>query len=218
MLEPLSRPRGGRATDSANSKLSGTAPPSARRFLQAFALGAAILALLAGTVVTPVSAEEKTAMSTAPDFTGKGIDGKTYALKDLLGKGPVLVNFWATWCGPCMKELPEVQKIWERHREKGFSFVTVAYDDSKSVAKVEPMAKSRGFKFPVILDPDHSISNKYNVRNCPTTYLLDRQGKIVEFAIGYNPGDEKKLEEKIVALLGSGGPAPADTESEGGTR
>ncbi|MFN8547926.1 MAG: TlpA disulfide reductase family protein [Candidatus Eisenbacteria bacterium] len=141
------------------------------------------------------------ALSTAPDFTGKDLDGKTYQLKELLAKGPVLLNFWATWCKPCMLELPEVQKLWDKYKDQGFNFVTVTYDDAKSVAQVKPKAKSMGFRFPVLLDPEHKIASPYSVRNCPTSFLIGQDGKIISVAQGYRPGDEKKLEEEILKLL-----------------
>ncbi len=148
-------------------------------------------------------------LSSAPEFTVEGLDGKKYVLRDLLAKGPVLLDFWTTWCKPCLNELPELDKLYQKYQERGFTLLTIASDDAKTLSKVKPMVKSRGFTFPVGTDPERKIGNAYSVRNYPTSYLIGRDGKILSVAQGYRPGDEKKLEEEIVAALG---PAPAGTD------
>ena len=179
---------------------NGSSRPDAARGLvgAAFALALTGLALV-GTLAR--AGEDAKSLTTAPDFKGTDLDGKSYQLKELLTKGPVLLNFWATWCKPCMLELPEVQKVWDKYKDQGFSFITVTYDDAKSVGQVKPKAKSMGFRFPVITDPEHKIASPYSVRNCPTSYLISQDGKIVSVSQGYRPGDEKKLEEEIQKLL-----------------
>jgi peroxiredoxin len=152
------------------------------------------------------AAETPAAISTAQDFTGTGIDGKSYHLQDLLKKGPVMLDFWTTWCGPCMKELPELQKIWEKYRDQGFTLLTVASDDQRTAAKIKPLALSHGFKFPVLTDTNRKIGNLYNVRNYPTTFLINRDGSVVFQAQGYRPGDEKDVEARVAALLAGGAP------------
>lgn len=173
---------------------------------------AALLALLIvtsglSTLVAPARAEEpaegqKTLLSTAPDFTATGVDGKVYHLKDLLQKGPVLLDFWSTWCKPCMLEIPKLQAIWEKQKGAGFTLLGVPSDDQKTAAKVKPMIQSKGFVFPNVPDPTRKIGNLYNVRNYPTTILIAPDGKIVKVVQGYNAGDEKEWEARIAALLG----------------
>lgn len=153
---------------------------------------------------TPVHAASS-GLSSAPEFTVEGLDGKKYVLKDLLAKGPVLLDFWTTWCKPCMNELPELDKLYQKYQDRGFTLLTIASDDAKTASKIKPLVKSRGFTFPVGTDPERKIGNAYSVRNYPTSYLIGRDGKILSVAQGYRPGDEKKLEEEIVAALG---PAP----------
>lgn len=179
----------------------------------------ALLTLAGGLALlnTPARAEEpaaeqKTLLSTAPDFTATGVDGKVYHLKELLQKGPVLLDFWSTWCKPCMLELPKLQAVWERHKGAGFTLLGIPSDDQKTAAKVKPMIQSKGFAFPNVPDPTRKIGNLYNVRNYPTTVLIAPDGKIVKVTQGYNVGDEKEWEAKIVALLGTAA-APA-TESK----
>lgn len=144
---------------------------------------------------------QKTLLSIAPDFTGMGVDGKNYRLTELLKKGPVLIDFWTTWCKPCMLELPKLQSVWERHKAQGFTLLGVPSDDQKTTAKVKPKIRQMGLVFPNIPDPTRRIGNAYNVRNFPTTVLIAPDGRIVKVAQGFSPGDEKEWEDRIVALL-----------------
>jgi len=146
----------------------------------------------------------KAILSTAPDFTGRGVDGKTYRLQELLEQGPVLLDFWTTWCKPCMQELPHLQKLWEAHKGQGFTVLGVASDDQRTAAGIKPLVQSKGLKFPVVTDGDRKIGNLYNVRNYPTTVLIAMDGSVVSLAQGYRPGDEKELEKKVMALLSRG--------------
>ncbi len=171
-------------------------------------LGASLspLAAIAGERTGTPAAPAKSLLSSAADFTATGVDGKTYKLSDLLEKGPVLLDFWTTWCKPCMLEIPHLQKIYEKHGAAGFTLLGIACDDQKSASKIKPTIQSRGFKFPIVTDTDKRIAGLYNnVRNYPTTILIAPDGKIVKIAQGYNPGDEKELEAKILALLPEGG-------------
>lgn len=179
--------------------------------------GVAAVWLLAAALMVPCSVaragdketvprEQKPASSltTAPDFTAVGVDGKTYRLSELLKQGPVLLDFWTTWCKPCMLEMPKLQDVWLRHKEKGFTLVGIPSDDQKSASKVKPTIQSKGFKFVNLPDPTRKIGNLYNVRNYPTTVLIAPDGSIVKYTLGFNPGDEKELEAKVIALLGGG--------------
>lgn len=183
------------------------------------ALVLALLTLTAGfgSLATPARAGgpaegQKTLFSTAPDFTATGVDGKVYHLRELLQKGPVLLDFWSTWCTPCMLELPKLQAVWERHRGAGFTLLGVPSDDQKTAAKVKPMIRSKGFAFPNVPDPTRKIGNLYNVRNYPTTVLIAPDGKIVKVVLGFTPGDEKEWEARITAILGP--TAASSTESK----
>jgi len=178
------------------------------RTLAAICLIAVVLAIPAAVV--PALGEEAASnspksaasLSTAPDFSAVGIDGKTYQLSALLKQGPVLLDFWTTWCKPCMLEMPKLQEIWLKHKDKGFTLVGIPSDDQKSAAKVKPTIQSKGFKFLNLPDPTRKIGNLYNVRNYPTTVLIAPDGSIAKYTLGFNPGDEKELEAKILSLLG----------------
>lgn len=164
---------------------------------------------------TPVKEEGQgsAAGSTAPDFSMSGVDGKVYSLKALLENGPVLLNFWTTWCKPCKLEIPHLQRIFDTHKEQGFTLLGVPSDDTRTAAQVRPMIRSMRMRFPNLPDQNRVLGNLYNVRNYPTTVLVSSDGRIAHYAQGYRPGDEKRLEEMIVAMLGGREESPDDAGS-----
>jgi peroxiredoxin len=117
----------------------------------------------------------------APDFDVPGIDGKRFRLADHRGKA-VLVNFWATWCPPCLEEMPALERLWQRNRQEAFVLVAVALD--ANTALVPPFASGHKLTFPVLLDPRMDVSNAYAVRALPTTVLIDRRGDVRAVALG----------------------------------
>ncbi len=158
---------------------------------------------------------------TAADFTGKDLEGKSVTLSDLLKKGPVLLDFWTTWCSPCRREMPELDRLHRTYRDNGFQVVMISEDDPKTMGKVKPAIQSRKYEFLVLLDPDKKIGNAYNVRQYPTSFLVKGDGTIAHFAQGYLPGDEKKLEGLVVGLVGAGtgiGTGAGDHENSGKDR
>jgi cytochrome c biogenesis protein CcmG/thiol:disulfide interchange protein DsbE len=152
-------------------------------------------------LLLPSLLSAETPETSAPDFKLKSVDGETFVLKELLAKGPVLINFWTTWCKPCQKELPEMDKLYNKYKEQGYTFISIAEDDQRTQAKVRPTVRQRKYSFPVLLDPDHAVGNLYAVRSYPTSYLVSSDGTVVSTSIGYRKGDEKKIEEQIVELL-----------------
>jgi len=139
----------------------------------------------------------------APNFKLENLSGEYVELKGLLGKGPVLVSFWATWCKPCVEELSEYKKLYSEYKSKGLSVVAISTDDEKTVAKVKPFVKSKGYDFPVLLDTNSEVARKFYVQNVPYTFLLDEQGNIVYSHLGYKKGDELQVKKRIENLLSS---------------
>lgn len=150
----------------------------------------------------PAPAASDPAALKAPDFTVTDLKGGTIHLADLLAKGPVYVNFWTTWCGPCKREMPELDRIHKTYRDRGFAVVAVAQDEARSAGKVKPYIESNKFEFFAATDPTKSVGNAYNVRAYPTSFLVKQDGTIGYFAQGYLPGDEKKIEGLVRGLLG----------------
>ena len=146
----------------------------------------------------------------APNFRSKDMSGAPVVLEDLLGKGPILVDFWATWCKPCIKELPYIQKLHDEYAEKGLMVLAVTIDSPKSQSRVKPFIKGRKFTFPVVMDGSQDVFRKLQGKgSIPYVVVLDAEGNIRYRHTGYRPGDEKELERVVLELLGEGGADPA---------
>ena len=136
----------------------------------------------------------------APDFTAKTSQGSTLRLKEQQGR-VVLVNFWASWCGPCRQEMPHLNRLYERYGPAGFVLVGVNIDDDPKVAL--DAAALFNIKFPVVLDTDKKVSNLYNMSGMPATLVIDKSGRVRFIHIGYKPGVgvEESYERHIRDLL-----------------
>jgi len=138
----------------------------------------------------------------AIDFSLKNLAGEQIRLGDYLGKHVILIDFWATWCVPCVKELPHFQRFHDAYEEQGLKIFAITVDGPESVAMVKPFMQRYKYTFPVLLDIESKVIALYNPRVImPYTVLIDRQGKIRYVHQGYSPGDEKGIEEELVKLL-----------------
>ncbi|MBS1252411.1 MAG: Thiol-disulfide oxidoreductase ResA [Anaerolineales bacterium] len=112
----------------------------------------------------------------APAFTLKNVEGERVSLSDFKGR-PVLINFWATWCGPCRYEMPIIEEMYQKYQDKGF--VVLAVDVEESITVVRSFANSMGLTFPLLLDYKGDVSdNIYRIRAFPTSYFIGRDGQI----------------------------------------
>jgi thiol-disulfide isomerase/thioredoxin len=161
--------------------------------------------LLAAIAVTscasaPVSHATRAADASS-DFVLPDLDGRDVRLSDFAGR-VVLVDFWATWCTPCVAALPAIEKLFERYASEGLTVLSVAIDGPETVASVGPSARRMGLTFPVLLDEESRVVSAFNPgRTVPFQLLVDRRGRIVKRRQGYAPGDEKLLEAELAALL-----------------
>ncbi len=132
-----------------------------------------------------------------PDFSLKRLDGSTFRLKDALGKQVIVIDFWATWCGPCTKALKKLQEL--HASRKDVLVLAISIDDASSMAKVQQFVQGRGYTFPVLLDPDSQVCRLFNPKgNIPFTLVIDRKGERVYQHTGYVPGDEQDLLNAVV--------------------
>ena len=127
--------------------------------------------------------------------------GKKIKLENYLSDGPVLINFWATWCAPCIKEMPYLDQFEKKYKDKGFSVLAISVDNQKSLSQVRSFIKTKKFSFDIFLDPNMQIFKKLNGNLMPTNVLIDKSGKVFWRHYGYLPGDEKKMEEQILNVL-----------------
>lgn len=141
--------------------------------------------------------------TTAPDFTARDVDGKTFRLSDHLGKGVILLDFWSTFCEPCKAEFPHLNAIYATKKDKGLLVLGVAMDGPESAAEVPAFVKRHEVGFPVVLDEDSRIASLYDPKkSMPFSVLIGRDGRIVAVREGYNPGDEKLVEADVSKALG----------------
>ena len=134
-----------------------------------------------------------------PSFTLKGLDGTSFRLDDHLGKQIIVLDFWATWCGPCTRSLKHLQEL--RTRYPGVLVLAIATDDGRTLAQVGPYVQGRGFSFTVLLDPDASVCRVFNPQGgVPYTVVIDKQGSMVYNHSGYLPGDEQELFSAVARL------------------
>ncbi|MAF26554.1 MAG: TlpA disulfide reductase family protein [Gemmatimonadota bacterium] len=159
----------------------------------------------------PAAEAELPVLGKAPAFKARDMNGEKVSLEGYLGKGPIVVDFWATWCKPCKKELPWLQKLHAKYEERGLQMVTVSIDQPKSSGKVKPYVRGRKYTFPVIMDPTQHVFRKLQGKgSVPYMVIIDADGSIRYRHTGYQPGFEKKLEKMILELL----PPEAEPEAE----
>jgi peroxiredoxin len=119
----------------------------------------------------------------APDFTIQGLDGPVVSLANLRGKSVVL-NFWATWCGPCRQEMPFLQEVSQDTGWAERGLVVLAVNLGEAATEVRKFMDDNGFSFTVLLDTTHEVGTRYNTRYIPTTYFIDKDGIIQNIKIG----------------------------------
>ncbi len=134
----------------------------------------------------------------APDFALKSSSGANLRLSEYRGD-VVMVNFWATWCGPCRQEMPLLDELYSRYERVGFSLLGVNIDDDSR--KAMNMIAELGVSFPVLFDARKEVSQLYEVDAMPVTVLIDREGTIRYVHHGYKPGYEDKYLDQIRSLL-----------------
>lgn len=137
-----------------------------------------------------------------PNVTIKDINGNSINLSELSNNGkPIVINFWATWCAPCKRELNTISELYtEWVEETGVKIYAVSIDDQRTVDKVKPYVNASGWEYEILLDTNGELKRALGVNNVPFTLLLDGNGNVVWKHNNYNPGDENELYEKIVKL------------------
>jgi peroxiredoxin len=139
-----------------------------------------------------------TPSSGAPDFTLPSLGGPNLRLQEQRGQ-VVMVNFWATWCGPCRVEMPHLARLYEKYRGSGFVVFAVNIDEDPR--KAADLATKLGLRFPVLLDTEKKVSRMYDLSTMPSTVLIDRDGRVRHVHRGYRDGYEDTYEKQIRELL-----------------
>ncbi len=154
----------------------------------------------------------------APDFRLKTLDGKMFRFSDHLGKGPMLVDFWATWCVPCKQEMKEFQKLYEKYHDKGFEIYAISVDNPRTSSKIKPTVASSGWTFPILLDPDKEVMKKFGGKQkIPYLVVVSPEGNIIAIHEGFKAGNEKVIEEEILPYLEDTDTSDVDAAGSSGT-
>lgn len=136
----------------------------------------------------------------APDFTLNSLSGETVTLSELRGH-PVLVNLWASWCGPCRAEMPAIQNVYDQFRDQGFVVLAVNVTLQDSLKAAQGFVDEFGFTYPVLLDVDGQVASLYLLRAFPSSYFIDANGIIQEVVLG-GPMNEALLITRVEQLFG----------------
>jgi len=131
----------------------------------------------------------------------ENLDGDMVTLDSFLGSGPLLIDFWATWCKPCLMAMPELDELYEDLHEQGFQILGINEDGPRNAAKVKPFVLSHGYSFPIVLDLNRTAQRRLNALTLPTTLLLDAEGVVVHASFGYRKGEIAKLREMIEEMM-----------------
>jgi len=153
-----------------------------------------ILAIFAASSLASSTLEGQS----APDFVLKSSTGNNLRLSEYRGD-VVMINFWATWCGPCRQEMPLLDDLYGRYERVGFTLLGVNIDDDSRRAM--KMIEELGVTFPVLFDESKDVSKLYAVEAMPVTILVDREGTVRHVHHGYKPGYEEKYLTEIRSLL-----------------
>jgi thiol-disulfide isomerase/thioredoxin len=149
-------------------------------------------------MVLNVAASASTRVGAAPDFTLKSRSGENIKLSELKGE-VVMVNFWASWCGPCREEMPKLEQMYKRYQSRGLTVIGVNVEQDARVA--ERMLNDIPVSFPILFDPHNKVGELYGINVMPSTFLLDRDGTVRYLHRGYQPGYEADYQRQIRELI-----------------
>ena len=146
-----------------------------------------------------VSAQNRIPSVTLQTLDGKKVDTKTWSN----GGKPMIINFWATWCAPCKRELTAIADKYDTwQKETGVKLIAVSIDDARSMARVAPYVNGQDWDYEFALDPNGDLKRALNVNNIPHTFLVNGNGEIVYQHNNYEPGDENELYQKVKEAAG----------------
>lgn len=158
----------------------------------------ATLTLSVGALGVPLVSLAVAVDDAAPDFTLKSLQGANLRLHEYRGQ-VVLINFWASWCGPCRQEMPLLDRIHQRYSDAGFAVLGVNVEGE--TASAQETATRTGVTFPVLVDENQLVSELYDLEAMPSSVVIDRDGVVRYIHRGYKPGDEAKYLEVVKQLI-----------------
>jgi len=144
------------------------------------------------------------AAQTVRDFQLKDLENNSRTLSELKGSELTLIDFWATWCKPCTKAIPQLNKIFDQYKDKGVQILGISCDGPRSISKVGPVSHALKIKYPVLKDVNSGVFNDLHLQVLPTLLMVDNKGKIIWEHEGYLPGYEDLVKSAIDENLNAG--------------
>ena len=151
---------------------------------------------LLGIAVSTISSGQ-----TLEYFSLEDLEGEWQTFDDLKGSKVTVIDFWATWCGPCVKAMPKLNTLYEELVEEGVAVIGISCDGPRSVGLVDPVVNSMSITYPILKDIDCELKNAHGYQDFPTLLILDNQGEIAFVHEGFRTGDEKEIKEHIRSML-----------------
>lgn len=156
---------------------------------------------LSGLPSPPEVGNDRHAVDRVPDFVLPNLEGRDTRLSSVMGENLTLIDFWATWCGPCIKSIPALVSLADSLADSGVRVVGVNVDSPRNLSKVAPYARSLGVEYPVLLDTDSRVTSDLNVQAMPTLIVIDSERTIVFVHEGFRAGDEVAIRDEVTSLL-----------------
>ncbi len=138
---------------------------------------------------------------TIRDFSASTIHKETVTYSNIKGDSLTIIDFWASWCKPCLKAMPKLEKVFQEYRNKSVNVIGINVDGPRSVSKARPLVNTLNITYPIIIDMEGNIKNNMEVNSLPTLLIINSKNKIVYRHEGYAPGDEEELKRMIDKLL-----------------
>jgi cytochrome c biogenesis protein CcmG, thiol:disulfide interchange protein DsbE len=138
---------------------------------------------------------------TVSDFSLPNMENQMQYYTDLKGDRLTIIDFWATWCKPCVHAIPKLNELYKEYDSENVQFIGINVDGPRNLSKVRPFIQALGVEYPVLLDTDQEVMLRLNVSALPTLLIVNNKDEIVYIHEGYQPGDEKLIHEEIEKLL-----------------
>ncbi|HEB69808.1 MAG TPA: TlpA family protein disulfide reductase [Desulfobulbus sp.] len=146
-------------------------------------------------LVLPFTANALGVGDTIPSFSGTDLDGKPVDMAQVIGKQPVMLIFWASWCPNCKREVPEINKFYDKYGPQGMAFIGINVGFNDSIGRARAFMKITKMAYPVLFDAKGTLSKEYKVRGVPTVIVADKQGKVVSRSFGAPEITDKQFKQ-----------------------
>jgi thiol-disulfide isomerase/thioredoxin len=152
-------------------------------------------------VVVFISAGVSSLAAQEPDFRLRDLDNQWIEYSDIKGSRLTVIDFWSTWCQPCVRSIPLLNELSEELKKEGVNFVGISVDGTRNQSKIKPFVQSMGISYPVVRDVNNDLMSDLGISAIPTLLVYDSEGNRIYLHEGFRPGDETIIREEILAHL-----------------